>query len=67
MEALWLTPPKKFKVVHSAGKATASIVWDSQGVIMIDSLQQGRTINRAYYAGEMRWLRHEIARKRQRK
>ena len=67
MEALWLTPPKKFKMVHSAGKATASIVWDSQGVIKIDSLEQCRTINRAYYAGKMRRLRQEIARKRQEK
>ena len=31
----------------------ASIFWDSQGVIMIDYLEQGRTINGAYYAGEL--------------
>ena len=42
-----------------------SIFWDSQGVIIIDYLEQGRTINSAYYAGELRWLRLEIARKRQ--
>ena len=42
----------------------ASIFWDSQGVIMIDYLEQGRMINGAYYAGELRWLRHEVARKR---
>ena len=47
-------PPKKFKRVYSAGKVMASIFWDSQGVIMIE---QGRTINDAYYAGEMRWLK----------
>ena len=29
----------------------ASIFWDSQGVIMIDYLEQCRTINGAYFAG----------------
>ena len=58
-------PPKKFKRVHSAGKVMASVFWESQGVIVIDYLEQGRTINGAYYAGEMRWLRQDMARKRQ--
>ena len=57
-------PPKKFKRAHSAGKVMASIFWYSQGVIMIDYLEQGRTINSACYAGELRWLLQEIARKR---
>ena len=42
-----------------------SIFWDSHGVMMIDYLEQGSMINGAYYAGELRWLRHEAARKRQ--
>ena len=42
----------------------ASIFRDSQGVIMIDYLEQGRTINGAYYAGELRRLRRELARRR---
>ena len=41
-----------------------SIFWDSQGMILIDFLEQGRTINGAYYGGELRRLRQEIARKR---
>ena len=41
----------------------ASIFWDSQEVIMIDYLEQGCRINSAYYAGELRQLRQEIARK----
>ena len=64
MEAPWLTPPKKFKRASSAGKAMAPVFWDSQEVIMIDYLQQGRTINGAYYAAELRRLRQEVARKR---
>ena len=67
MEAPWLTPPKTFKRASSAGKVMASDFWDSQGVIMIDYLQQGRTINGAYYAAELRRLRQEIARKMRRK
>ena len=58
------SPPKKFNRVHLAGKVISSIFWDSQGVMMIDYLVQCRMINGAYYAGELRRLRHEIARKR---
>ena len=36
-------PPKKLKRVSSAGKVMASVFWDSQGVIKIDYLEQGRT------------------------
>ena len=57
-------PPKKFKRVHSEGKVMASIFWDSEGVIMIYVLEQGRTINGAYYADVLRRLNQEIARKR---
>ena len=42
----------------------AAIFLDSQGMIMIDYLEQGRAINGAYYVGGLRRLRQEIARKR---
>ena len=42
----------------------ASIFWDSQGVIMIDYLEQGHTISSAYYVGELRQLHKEISGKR---
>ena len=64
MEVPWLTPPKKFKKVSSVGKVMTSVFWDSQGVIMIDYFEQGRTINGAYYAAELRRLCQEIVRKR---
>ena len=57
-------PPKKFNRVSSAGKVMASVFWDSQGVILIDYLEQGRTIKGSYYAVELRHLRQENARKR---
>ena len=43
----------------------ASIFLDSQAVITIDYFQQGCTVNGACYAGELRWLCQEIARKSQ--
>ena len=42
----------------------ASIFWDSQGVILVAYLEEGCTINCAYYAEELRWLREEIVKKR---
>ena len=45
----------------------ASVFWDSQGVIMIDNLEQGHMVNGAYYAAELRRLCQEIARQRRRK
>ena len=50
--------------VSSARKVMASIFWDSQGVIMVDYLQEGHTINDAYYAEKLRWLSQEIVKKR---
>ena len=48
-------PPKKFKRISSAGKVMASIFWDSQGIAMVDYLEEDYTINGAYYA-ELRQL-----------
>ena len=50
--------------IHSAGKVMASIFLESQGTIMNNYLEQGRVINGAYYACELRQLRQKIARKR---
>ena len=46
MEAPWITSLSNLR----AGKVMASIFWDSQAVIMINYLEQGRTINGAYNA-----------------
>ena len=56
--------PKKYKRVSSAGKVMASVFGDNQGVIMIDYIEKGCTINGAYYAEELRWLHQEIVGKR---
>ena len=49
MEARWLTPPKKFKRVSSAGKVMASIFLDIQSVVMVDYLEEGRMINDVHH------------------
>ena len=41
-----------------------SVLWDSQCVIMVDYLEEGRAINGAYYVEKLRWLRQEIVKKR---
>jgi len=42
--------PKKFRVEKSAGKFLASIIWDQDGILLIDYLPKGQTINAEYYA-----------------
>src|ERR1700712_1634247 len=50
----WTSPgeraPKKAKTVISAGKVMATVFWDSQGIILIDYLEKGRTITGQYYS-----------------
>lgn len=57
-------PPRKAKTVPSAGKVMASFFWDSKGIIMVDYLSKGQTINGAYYANLLRQLRQAIKTKR---
>jgi len=40
---------KKFQVQKSAGNVLASIFWDQDGILLIDYLPKGQTINVAYY------------------
>ena len=56
--------PKKVKVVSSAGKVMASVFWDAKGIVFIDYLQKGKTINGEYYTKLLRELRQAIKSKR---
>lgn len=56
--------PKKAKSVPSAGKVMASIFWDAKGIILIDYLQKGTTINAQYYCALLEKLKTTIAEKR---
>jgi len=40
--------PKKFRVQKSTGKFLASIFWDQDGILLIDYLPKGQTINTEY-------------------
>ena len=42
--------PKKFRVQKSAGNFLASIFWDQDGILLIDELPKGQTINAEYYS-----------------
>ena len=42
----------------------ATVFWDSHGVILIDYLQKGKTITRAYYASLLDKLKAELAERR---
>jgi len=42
--------PKKFGVQKSAGKVLASIFWEHDGILLIDYLPKGQTINAEYYS-----------------
>jgi len=42
--------PKQFRVQKSAGKFLASIFWDQHGILLIDYLPKGQTINAEYYS-----------------
>jgi len=41
--------PKKIRVQKSAGKVLAAIFWDQGGILLIDYLPKGQTINAEYY------------------
>ncbi|UYV62215.1 hypothetical protein LAZ67_1008243 [Cordylochernes scorpioides] len=57
-------PPKKAKTVPSAGKVMVSVFWDSEGVLLLDFLNKGQTINGNYYANLVKQLREAIKEKR---
>lgn len=56
--------PKKAKAVKSAGKVMASVFWDSNGILMIDYLPKGQTINGEYYANLLDKLQECIEQRR---
>lgn len=66
----WIMPgesaPKKAKTVLSAEKVMATVFWDSQGIILIDYLQKGKTITGEYYATLLDRLREELEKKQPR-
>jgi len=64
----WRAPgesrPKRPKTQQSAGKVLASVFWDAHGILFIDYLEKGKTINSDYYIALLERLKDEIAEKR---
>lgn len=56
--------PKKEKTVPSAGKIRATVFWDSQGIILIDYLEKGKTITGVSYSSLLDRLKIELQEKR---
>ena len=42
-------PSKSTKKSTVAGKVIASVFWDAHGILFIDYLEKGKTINNEYY------------------
>jgi len=54
-------------VQKSAGKVLASIFWDQDGILLIDYLPKGQTINAEYYLSLLVQLKDILKGKRRRK
>jgi hypothetical protein len=55
---------KKFKTVQPPGKMMASVFWDVHGVLLVDFIPPGSTINAAAYQEALKSLKEAIWRKR---
>jgi len=56
--------PKKFRVQKSAGKVLASIFCDQDGILPIDYIPKGQTINAEYYSSLLVQLKDILKEKR---
>lgn len=55
---------KKFKSAPSAGKVMASVFWDSEGVLLVDIMEPGTTINSTAYVATLKKLQGRLRRVR---
>lgn len=56
--------PKKFKQTQSAGKVMTTVFWDRKGLLLIDFLPHGKTVNSDRYCNTLRKLRRVIQNRR---
>ncbi|GFW18407.1 mariner Mos1 transposase [Trichonephila clavipes] len=56
--------PKRGKTQKSSGNVMTSVFWDTHGIILIDYLKRGKTINSDYYVALLERLKDEIVEKR---
>lgn len=64
----WCEPgcsaPKRVRVQKSAKKVLASVFWDAKGILLVDYLQTGQTINSDYYCNLLDQVESKIREKR---
>ena len=59
----WVSPcSKKFKSQQSAGKVMVTVFWDSVGVILVDFMSKGTTINSDVYINTLKKLKARMQR-----
>lgn len=56
--------PKKFRSAPSAGKQMISVFWDTCGILLMDWLPQGTTVNSRVYCDTLTRLRRRIQQRR---
>jgi len=56
--------PKKFKQTFNNRKVMATVFWDQKGVLLVEFMEPGTTINAAVYCDTLRRLRRAIQNKR---
>jgi len=56
--------PNNSRVQKSAGKVLASIFWDQDGILIIDYLPKGQTVNAEYYSSPLVQLKDILKEKR---
>jgi len=56
--------PQKIRVQKSAAKVLSSIFWDQDGILLIDDLPKGQTINAEYYSSLLVQLKDILEEKR---
>ncbi|GFO38037.1 histone-lysine N-methyltransferase SETMAR [Plakobranchus ocellatus] len=55
---------KKFTVQQSVKKVMVTVFWDSRGMILLDILPKGESVNADQYCETLDRLRHAVRRKR---
>ncbi len=55
---------RKFKQVLSANKMLACVFWDSRGILLVDFIPYGFTVNLGVYCNQLKKLRRAIQNKR---
>ncbi len=57
-------PPTKAKSVNSAGKIMATVFWDAYGILHVEYMPKGTTLNKVTYQATLKALRTALRRKR---